>query len=62
MNLHEETLKLIRKRPASLELKKIAEDLEISYSWILKFNKDEIPNPSYNTLQSLHDYLVAATK
>lgn len=58
MNLYKETLKLIRNRPASLELKKIAEDLDISYSWILKFNKDKITNPSYHTLQSLHDYLV----
>lgn len=58
MNLYTETLNLIQNRPAKLELKKIAEDLDISYSWILKFHKDEIKNPSYHTLQSLHDYLV----
>lgn len=58
MNLYVETLKLIQNRSARIELKKIAEDLDISYSWILKFNKDKIKNPSYHTLQSLHDYLV----
>jgi hypothetical protein len=57
MNLYLDTLKLIQDRPAKLELKKIAADLEISYSWILKFHKDQIRNPSYRTLQSLHDYL-----
>ena len=62
MNLHSETLKLIKKRPASLELKKIAKELGVSYSWILKFNQDEITNPSYNTLQSLHDYLLKHVK
>lgn len=59
MNLYIETLKLIQNRPATLQLNKIAEDLDISYSWILKFHKDEIRNPSYRTLQSLHDYLVS---
>lgn len=58
MDLYTETLNLIQNRPAKLELKKIAEDLDISYSWILKFHKDEIKNPAYRTLQSLHDYLV----
>jgi len=62
MDLYTETLKLIQNRPARLELIKISRDLEISYSWVLKFHKDEIRNPSYRTLQSLHDYLVAATK
>lgn len=58
MNLYQKTLKLLQDRPARLELKKIAEDLNISYSWILKFHKGKIKNPSYNTLQSLHDYLL----
>lgn len=58
MDLYKETLKLIQERPAKLELIKIARDLKISYSWILKFHKKEITNPSYRTLQSLHDYLV----
>jgi len=58
MNLYQQTFKLIQNRPAKLELKKIAEDLDISYSWILKFNSGDIENPSYKTLQALHDYLV----
>lgn len=58
MNLYQKTLKLLQDRPARLELKKVAEDLKISYSWILKFHKGKIENPSYNTLQSLHDYLL----
>ena len=58
MDLYKETLKLIQDRPAKLELIKIARDLRISYSWILKFHKNEIQNPAYRTLQSLHDYLI----
>lgn len=59
MNLYTETLNMLQNRSAKLELKKVAEDLDISYSWILKFNKDKVRNPSYQTLQSLHDYLVS---
>ena len=60
MDLYKETLKLIKDRPAKLELIQISRDLGISYSWILKFHKEEITNPSYRTLQSLHDYLAGA--
>lgn len=64
LNLYEETLKLLKNRRASLELKDIAEDLsgEISYSWLCQFMRGSIKNPGYFNLQKLHDYLVAKAK
>jgi len=67
MNLYEKTLSLIKNRPARISLQQITDDLnkkniEVSYSWICKFHQGEITNPSYLTLQALHDYLVSVVK
>lgn len=57
MNLYEKTLKLLEDKPPEITLQVIAEELKLSYSWVCKFSAKRITNPSYNTLQSLHDYL-----
>lgn len=62
-NLYDETLKLLKNRPAHLELKAIADDLDkVSYSWICQFLRGDIPNPTYFKLQKLHDYLKNKTQ
>lgn len=68
MNLHEKTLKLIADKPPNLSLEDIRDALKdkykikVSYSWICKFSAGNITNPSYRTLQSLHDYLMSVSK
>lgn len=63
LNLYDETLKLLKNRPASLELKEIADDLDnVSYSWLCQFLRGDIPNPTYFKLQKLHDYLISKAK
>lgn len=58
-SLFEITLNLIQNRPAYLELKKIADDTELNYSWVCMFHQGRITNPTYNKLQKLHDYLLS---
>jgi hypothetical protein len=57
MNLYQKTLKLLADKPPEITLQVIAQELELSYSWVCKFSAKRITNPSYNTLQALHDYL-----
>lgn len=58
MNLYEQTFKLIQDRPARISLQDIANETDLNYSWLCKFHAGTITNPTYNNLQSLHDYLV----
>lgn len=56
------TILLLRQRPASLELKKIAGDLEIPISWLSQFNRGLIDDPGVKRIQALHDYLIEKHK
>lgn len=58
MDFYKITHKLLENRPPGLSLQTIAQDLNLSYSWICKFSAQTLDNPSYKKLQSLHDYLV----
>jgi len=40
------------------EWKRIADESGVSYSWISKFANGHIPNPGFQTLVGLRDYLV----
>lgn len=39
------------------EWQRIAEEAEVSHSWISQFVRNLIPNPGFNTLKKLHDVL-----
>ena len=58
MNLYQKTLKLLENKSPDVTLQIIAQDLNLSYSWICKFSSGDIVDPRYNRLQKLHDYLV----
>jgi transcriptional regulator with XRE-family HTH domain len=40
----------------------VAAKTGVSYSWLSKFCNGHINNPGYQTLRSLHDYLVVASE
>lgn len=61
-NLYEKTLNLLRSRPVSLELKDIADAIEVTPSWLSAFNNGRIADPKYSKLQKLHDYLISVGK
>ena len=61
-SLFEQTLKLIKHRPASVSIKQIARDTGISYNWLSSFHQEKIPDPKFNRLQTLHDYLIEQIK
>jgi len=58
MDFYKITHNLLKNRPPGLSLQTIAEDLDLSYSWVCKFSGETLENPSYKKLQALHDYLV----
>ncbi len=62
MTLLEETLILLRNRPVTLELKQIAQAIDVSPNWLSMLNKDKIENPGIVGIQKLHDYLVSKKK
>lgn len=44
------------------EWRKIAEEAQVSHSWISQFVRGLIPNPGYATLRDLRAYLVEGAK
>ncbi len=50
-------LEALRKRPADIQLKHIAEATGISAGWLSMFRQGRIANPSYETIKTLHEYL-----
>lgn len=59
-NLHADTLRLLKGRPASLSVRQISEDTGLNYDWLktllrADFNGD----PGVKKMQTLHDYLVS---
>ena len=62
MHLLDETLLLLRNRPVTLELKQIAQAIDVSPNWLSMLNKGNIDNPGIVGIQKLHDYLVSKQK
>ena len=46
---------LLEKRKG--DWRSIADESNVSYSWLSKFVNGYIPNPGYTTLKGLHEYL-----
>ena len=55
MNLHDETLSLLKADTRSRE--RIAQEAGLTYSWISKFATGQIQNPGIRKIQTLNDYL-----
>lgn len=62
MPLLDETLLLLRNRPVTLELKQIAQAIDVSPNWLSMLNKGNINNPGVVGIQKLHDYLLSKQK
>lgn len=56
-NIVEETRQLLLNRPVHLTLVKIAEETELSESWLQKFSSGKIENPGVLTICALNTYL-----
>lgn len=57
MTLYEKTKKLLAERPRTLELKQIAQETGIGFSWLRMFSAGNIKDPSVNTVERLYRYL-----
>ena len=57
MNLKREAVVILLNRYKS-QWPQIAKDMNIAYSWLSMFTRDKIPNPGYETIEALHDYLL----
>lgn len=53
-----ETRQLLIDRPASLKMQKIANDLDISVSWLHSFARGAIENAGCLTVGALNKYLI----
>ena len=62
MPLLDETLFLLKNRPVTLELKQIAQAINVSPNWLSMLNNGKIENPGIVYIQKLHDYLVSKKK
>lgn len=62
MPLLDETLILLRNRPVTLELKQIAQAIDVSANWLSMLHKGNIDNPGVVYIQKLHDYLIQKQK
>ena len=62
IDLYEQTLKLIKSRPAYISLKQIAIDTGIDYNWVSSFHMGKIKDPKFQRLKLLHDYLIGRIK
>jgi len=53
----EKTRKMLRERPRTITLEIIKEEIDISLPWLSAFANNKMPNPSYNRIKALHDFL-----
>lgn len=60
--LRDETRELLVNRPAVLAISKIAEETEISESWLNTFARGAIENPGVVTICKLNEYLTNYAK
>lgn len=51
------TLDMLQNRPATLKLKKIAEDTGIPEGWLKIFAQGRIADPSVNRIETLNNYM-----
>ena len=56
-NLLESTYKLIDESP--LTQRQIADGAGVNYRWFIKLAQKNLPNPTVNPVQKVHDYLCA---
>ena len=59
MNLHDETLSLLKADTRSRE--RIAQEAGLTYSWISKFATGQVKNPGIHKIQTLNDFLKNGT-
>lgn len=59
-NLHKETIRLLRKRPKTLTIRKIAEDTSLGEEWIKSVLHEKTDDPGVNKIERLHEYLTKA--
>ena len=48
---------VIRNRPRRMELTHIAEKTDVSVDWLNKLIAGDIPNPGYNRIKAVVDYV-----
>ena len=53
----EKTLKLLRDRPASMNLKEVAEGSGLNEAWIRSFHQGKVNNPSVVFIEILYEFL-----
>lgn len=58
MALYEETMGLLDR--TDLSIRNISDATGVKVSWLRKVKNGEIPDPSVNKIQAVHDYLAAA--
>lgn len=54
----DETIALLKNRPACLTLKEIAAQTDVSVAWVRQFARGEIDNPGVNTVQKIKEFLL----
>lgn len=54
MNLHTETLKLLKADPRTLD--EISKAAGVNRHWLEKFRQEKYPNPGVNHVQKLYDF------
>ena len=59
--LRDKTLELLQNRSVKLPLRKIAKDTGLTEGWLSMFGRDQIPEPSVNSVQTLYEYLAKLT-
>lgn len=60
--LQDETREMLNQRPASLKIRTIAKDIEVSPAWLHMFSRNGYPNPGIVTVGKLNLYLKEALK
>lgn len=53
----DETLKLLKNRPRALTLEVIAEGANVSLGWLGQFSRNLIPDPSFNRVMRVRDFM-----
>lgn len=53
-----EIIQLLNKKAKTTDLKSIAEEAGLGYTWLHMLHSGKIPDPSINLMNTLYDYLV----
>jgi hypothetical protein len=59
-NWRDETRELLNNRPVWLEVRAIAEAVDVSPAWVRLFARGLIPDPGVMKVQALHKFLTEA--